>query len=514
VTERRAAERHLDAATLAGLGARERALLVHVAGCVACRRRLSADERDQLAPWTNPEADAAIRRLLRELESETGLDDKMAAIQRERREAVERVRELLACPDSWGLAATEPRYGSIEVAWQVLEAARDEEPLLALRLVDLAWDIAVALAARNPEALLYRQLLVEVRCERAHRLLDTADHAAAARELRRAARQLAPDLGYGRALYCRALARLRREQRRWEEALALGERAAVLLDDYGSTLEVGQAQVEQGWTMIEAGDSDEALPLLEAAMPLVEGVQPWTVSGRLGLAVATWERGDPEGAGKLLVMADLVIAGVMEPGMRLHLRRLAAEAARRCGHGCSALRRLGRVVTGLLAMGEDHEAAGALVELLALCLERQWPRAFRMGAVQLALDALFESTQLHPRARAVIGLLAYVVQDPDRRRAAEVVPRAGRYLVRSRYRPELPFEPTRSKPLVHLEWDDLEPRVRSGICVEVGTEEDIGRRPGEDLEADLRDFISWRYEVLRRVRIEFTVRGREGPPAA
>jgi len=34
-----------------------------------------------------------------------------------------------------------------------------------------------------------------------------ADHAAVARELRRAARQLAPDLGYGRALYCRALAR-------------------------------------------------------------------------------------------------------------------------------------------------------------------------------------------------------------------------------------------------------------------------------------------------------------------
>jgi len=330
VTERRAAERHLDAVTLAGLGARERALLVHVAGCVACRRRLSADERDQLAPWTNPEADAAIRRLLRELESETGLDDKMAAIQRERREAVERVRELLACPDSWGLAATEPRYGSIEVAWQVLEAARDEEPLLALRLVDLAWDIAVALAARDPEALLYRQLLVEVRCERAHRLLNTADHAAAARELRRAARQLAPDLGYGRALYCRALARLRREQRRWEEALALGERAAVLLDDYGSTLEAGQAQVEQGWTMIEAGDSDEALPLLEAAMPLVEGVQPWTVSGRLGLAVAMWERGDPEGAAKLLVMADLVIAAVMEPGMRLHLRRRKRPWAATC----------------------------------------------------------------------------------------------------------------------------------------------------------------------------------------
>ena len=245
MTERRAAERHLDAATLAGLDARERALLVHVASCVACRRRLSAEERDQFVPW------------------------------------------------------------------QLLEAARDEEPLRALRLVDLAW-----------------------------------------------------------------------------------------------------------------------------------------------------------------------------------------------------------VVTGLLVVGEDYEAAGALLELLALCLERRWPQAFKMGSVQLALDALFESPRLHPRARAVIGFLAYVLQDPGSRRAAEVVPAVSRYLAHSRSQPELPFEPTHEKPLVHLEWDDLEPRVRAGICIEVGTEEEIGRRPGKGLESDLRDFIAWRYEVLRRVRIEFTTRGREEPPAA
>src|SRR6202047_687926 len=149
------------------------------------------------------------------------------------------------------------------------------------------------------------------------------------------------------------------------------------------------------------------------ARRMVDGVQPWMVTGRLGLAVAMREGGDPEGAGRLLAMADLLIAGVMEPGMRLHLRRLGAEAARRCGHGCSALRRLGRVVTGLLAVGEDYEAAGALLELLALCLERQWPQAFKMSAVQLALDALFESRQLHPRARGGIGFIAYGRHDPE-----------------------------------------------------------------------------------------------------
>jgi hypothetical protein len=514
VTEPETAANHLDAATLAGLGAKERSLLVHVATCAFCRRRMSAQERDQRELWTDPAADAAIRRLLRELESETGLATKLAAIQRERREAAERVRELLACPDCWGTAATEPRYASLEVAWQLLEVARDEEPMLALRMIDLAWDIGTGFVARDPAALLYRQLLVEVRCERAHRLLDTADRAAAAQELRRAAGLLAPDLGYGRALYCRALARLRREQRRLEEAVALGERAATLLDDYGSTLEAGQAQVEQAWALIEAGDPDEALPLLEVAMPLVEGVQLLTVTGRLGMAVALRECGDSAGAGRLLVMADRLIADVTEPRMRLHLRRLAAEAARRCGYSFSAMRRLGRVVTGLLAIGEDHEAAGALLELLALCLERQWPRAFKMSAVQLALDALFESAQLHPGSRAVIGFLAWVLRDPDRLRAAEVVASAGRYLDQSRYRPDLPFEPTRGKSLELLEWDYLEPRVRASICAEVGAEEEIGHRRGQDLEADLRDFISWRYEVLRNVRIEFLTRDHAEPPSA
>ena len=95
-----------------------------------------------------------------------------------------------------------------------------------------------------------------------------------------------------------------------------------------------------------------------------------------------------------------------------------------------------------------------------------------------------------------------------------MVPSAGRYLDQSRYLPDLPFEPTRGKPLVHLKWDDLEPRVRASICVEVGAEEEIGRRPGQDLEFDLRDFISWRYEVLRSVRIEFMAESHQVPPTA
>jgi tetratricopeptide (TPR) repeat protein len=322
-------------------------------------------------------------------------------------------------------------------------------------------------------------------------------------ELRRAARLLAPELGYGRALYCQALARLRREQRRWEEALALAERAAALLDDYGSALEAGKAQIEQGWTLLDVGDPDEAVPLFEAALPLVESEQTWAVTGRLGLAVALVENGDQKGASRHLATADQLIAGVPQPILRLRLRWRGAQAARRCGQSGSALRRLCRVVPALLAQGEDHEAAAALLELLALCLERRWQQALSMTVIQEAIDALLESPKLPSRARAVFVFVAYVLVDPGPRQAAEVVAAAGRYLLDSRYRPDLPFRPLRARDLVHLAWDEIDPRVRAGICVEVGAEEETGYRSGKDLDDALRDFIAWRFEVLRRVRIGF-----------
>jgi hypothetical protein len=63
-------------------------------------------------------------------------------------------------------------------------------------------------------------------------------------------------------------------------------------------------------------------------------------------------------------------------------------------------------------------------------------------------------------------------------------------------------------PLVHHTWDALDPRLRGDICVEVGLAEEAGRRSAEDLDTSLREVISWRFEVLRRVRIGFAPKGR------
>jgi tetratricopeptide (TPR) repeat protein len=277
-------------------------------------------------------AAAAVERLLQRLEGR-GLDAKLAALEQERREAPGLVAELLALPEERrSTAAANARFASPEVVWCLLEVSRDSTPAAALRQLGQARKIAIHLAALRPAASLPVQLRVEVSCETAHRQIDAGDPEAAAASLREAAPALRPDLGYARALYCRALARLRHTEHRWEEALALGERAVRLLDDHGSTSEMAAAIVEQGWLLLDAGEADEAVPLFERALPDVETIPYSAVTCRLGLAIALRESGqaaDRPGLEKLLTDAEWMIAQASAEADQPRLRWLAAQAAAR-----------------------------------------------------------------------------------------------------------------------------------------------------------------------------------------
>jgi tetratricopeptide (TPR) repeat protein len=285
-----------------------------------------------MAPDSTDPADAAsraIERLLRRLEGKD-LEGRLAALDQERRLAPGLIAELLALPEPGrALAAASSRFASPEVVWQLLDLSRNEPPPEALRHLSLARKIAIHLAALRPEAALHIQLRVEVSCEVAHRLLDGGDAAPATAPLREAAAELRPDLGYGRAIYCRALARLRRAEHRWEEALALGERAVRLLDEHGSAAETAAAEVEHGWLLLDSGDADEAVPVFERALPRVEPIPYPAVTCRLGLALALLDSGQGEDRSRidrLLAEAEWMIGQASASGDLPRLRRLAAEA--------------------------------------------------------------------------------------------------------------------------------------------------------------------------------------------
>jgi len=331
----------LDGPPQQGAGARKHAGARETAAALAPAAGAAGTARSSPAPA----AAAAIERLRHRLEGR-GLDAQLAAVERERREAPGLVAELLAMPEARrSAAAANARFATPEVVWQLLEVSREAAPAAALEWLGQARKIAIHLAALRPAASLPIQLRVEVSCETAHRQLDRGDLAAAAARLHEAAAELRPDLGYARALYCRALARLRRAEHRWEEALALGDRAVRLLDDHGSTAEMAAAMVEQGWLLLDAGEADEAAPLFERALPAVETISYPTVTCRLGLAIALLDCGPAsdraDGANRaagasrarieaLLAEAEWMISQPSAEADQPRLRWLAAQASARC----------------------------------------------------------------------------------------------------------------------------------------------------------------------------------------
>jgi tetratricopeptide (TPR) repeat protein len=297
---------------------------------------------------------AAAERLMRRLEAR-GLARELEALAAERRAAPVLVRELLGRPDAQDAAAADPRFATPEVAWRLLEVSREEGAAAALRQLALARSIAGQIAGerRDPGAgagagagaggggaggvrtgsHLASQLRIEVACETAQRLIDSGNPTAAEQALREAGAILPPDQGYARAVYCRAMAKLRRAQHRWEEALALGDRSVRMLRQHGTAPERAAATVELGWLMLEAGDADEAVPLFKRALAAVETIPYPTIYCRLGLAVALVESGQAEQAGdidQLLVDSEWMIGQTRLPVDPHRLRSLAAHAASRC----------------------------------------------------------------------------------------------------------------------------------------------------------------------------------------
>jgi hypothetical protein len=63
--------------------------------------------------------------------------------------------------------------------------------------------------------------------------------------------------------------------------------------------------------------------------------------------------------------------------------------------------------------------------------------------------------------------------------------------------------------LLFLDWNELAPALQRTICREVEVDEAAAGLPSRQIEVGLQEVISWRYEILQRVRISFTDRPAE-----
>ena len=169
----------------------------------------------------------------------------------------------------------------------------------------------------------------------------------------------------------------------------------------------------------------------------------------------------------------------------------------------SRYRRLRRTLETLLERGEDYDAARAFLAWVSLCHAHRWRRAY--SRFEGPLRALRSSPTLSRRTRTVIEFAAHVVRVwGDRQHASEVVRNAQHYLsARPTAPPGMQFFPTLGEPLIHLEWNQLDEELRRSICREVGASQSLAAFPAEQLDPAVRDWLSWGYEVVRRVRITF-----------
>jgi len=283
-----------------------------------------------------------------------------AAVERERREIEELFLDLTSLRrEEWLPMTAEPRFHRLALVERLLDGARAElpsDPGAAEELAGLAAEVAGRLADADEG----REGRARAACWVGQALRIAGDLAGAERALSEATLYAA--YSDEQAELCRALALLRWEQGRTDEARALLERAGELWAGEESPDEQGACQVLQGLLFVEEGKAKDAVRLLRDGLPLL--IDPWlAVYGGLALALGLAEKGQAKRAREQRDESEGLVP-------------LAPAAAQ-----LFAL----RLEAGIAASLGERDAAGAMLDSLRReALERRWLPEAALATLDLA----------------------------------------------------------------------------------------------------------------------------------
>jgi len=324
------------------------------------------------------------------------------------------------------LAKRQPWPVTIALVEAAKTAARD----LAERqhLAQLAFAAAAEIPDEggSSEAVAALQLEIQLEIARVARLLDDtgrADEAMAA-----ASRLLGIALDpLAHAAFCGELARLRRSEQRFDEALALFERAASLFEDHDRTEEQAEAWLEKGELelfLFMPHAAVESFDLVVALLP-EGGLESETVLRAFrGAASSLTAVGRVEEARRVLTSAPHELLRPIEDlVIRSMLARLRADGGDLDG-AASERETIAQAMAGL---GEARHTACAYVELARLRLVAN--RREEARAVARSLDLVLGSGRIAEPARAVLErfrllLLAGTARPSTARTVADYLDRA------------------------------------------------------------------------------------------
>lgn len=306
--------------------------------------------------------------------------DRLEADRKARGRAPRWLERLLAAPPEHRLEILKyvPPLASPALGHLLLDRAEASLPAVPADAADLA-GLALAIGRRlekdwkvpsEIEALLGRASCVEGEACRLR-----GDLAGARWAHRRAFRHLEalPAGGPERADFCRTLARLRRDQGRDDEALALMARALDRFEAAEDRKRARECRLDLAWMHLDDLETEAAVALFEAeraeeARPGEEpSAEAWLLA-REGLALAYADSArDAEARAVLAEIAgDALDRGVE----RLRLKLVEASVLQRLDAPEEAAALLFEALSGYVLAARHHDAIGALLELAMLRAEQ------------------------------------------------------------------------------------------------------------------------------------------------
>jgi tetratricopeptide (TPR) repeat protein len=514
---------HLDAEAIEALfSALPGKPLQHLLTCARCRRRINAvlldldssegevasnlaqagdaaeaaSDAETERPDTPPFQEALLLRALELAQAEGQRPHKSP-------EARLNLRDLLAVPSEIQLyaIATEARFRNLGIAEFLLAAAREsasEDPLRCRHLATLATAILESLGVTAKGSRLQAEasgLLGESERRLGH--LDLAEDffKEAATGLRDQ-----PLVLESRVRLCRALAALRQEQGRVDEALGLLEHASTVAEEIGGFRELAMSRLAYGWLLLDELEPERAILALQETLSLLDSdVDPYpTFSALHALALAYAELGDDPHLGETLSAFDELAPRLADPLDEVRIRWIKARVAwRQLDYG-RAISNFEEVFDDLLREGPGTEAATAGLELARVVAEHNGD----LDSLQDALERIADRLSVLPPERLALHLapvLRFALRFPAKREGAylDVLLSATSYVERARFNPSYPYHPT-PEPDLTLVWNDLSgsQRRQAAQAAQVQLDRDGYPRRSED-----RLRIVWTHEALTGGRI-------------
>ena len=236
-------------------------------------------------------------------------------------------------------------------------------------------------------------------------------------------------------LYLRGV--LRKDQRRFVEAVRLFDRARRLSEEIGDREKVARILTSIGGLKMQQGEPEEALPaLLDALASVDAGTDPQiALFARTNTVMCLVELGDFAGARELLEQYREHYSAAPGSFIRLRARWLEGRIAAGLGEDEEGEQILTEVRAGYLERAQHYNAA--LVSLHLAALYARQGRSSELRALAEEMAAIFLAQEIPAEAMAALAFFRQAVEQD--RATEDLVGGVARFLQRAHTDPGLRF---------------------------------------------------------------------------